>query len=280
MKQFLAGLISGAAIVGVYHMFTLQHSGPTEKTRISQKLTPKVESVTVPSVKETVIVEDIPRRVELKPEVKLRAANLDDILDNAESALSVEKMQSEQKLASVSKVQPRIAQQPRLAVPAVPPRPGTVNRAGFIFEGLVGIERHHKTGPIDGCSKMQKGLINTGEFLLFTCEKLLPYYPIDDHASTFTDYKQTLQMSGWNIRSSDSDEGQRKWAFTKMDGRGCRVDLDMTLWTDRSMNEPSRPGSQRDAHRQIMFMTKFRGSACEGHYKTAESLASRPRLGR
>ncbi len=140
---------------------------------------------------------------------------------------------------------------------------------GLILEGIADIPRLQATGPVDGCAKVQKGLINNGGFLLFTCEKLLPYMPITEHASTFDDYKYVLKQAGWRPKSDDDAKAQ----FTKTDAFGCEAHLDMTLWTDRSMNEPRRSAADRDAHRQIVFMAKFFGSNCNIHYPTAQALA-------
>ncbi len=140
---------------------------------------------------------------------------------------------------------------------------------GRILEGVVDIPRLSATGPVDGCAKIQKGLINNGGFLLFTCEKLLPYFPITDHASTFAQYKNVLTQNGWRAKASSGDKAQ----FERTDATGCKAHLDMTLWKDRSMNEPKRASSDRDAHRQIVFMARFYGSACEHYYPTATALA-------
>lgn len=143
---------------------------------------------------------------------------------------------------------------------------------GIIMEGLVDIPRLAETGPVDGCAKISKGLIHSGGLLVFTCEKLLPYHPISEHASSFTRYQSILQSQGWQ-RKSGSDKTAR---FFKTDAFGCHTRLDVTLWTDRSMNEfPKRPASDRDAHRQIVFKAKFSGASCERYYDIASAMAGR-----
>ncbi len=141
---------------------------------------------------------------------------------------------------------------------------------GTILEGLVDIPRLSATGPVDGCGKVTKGLINSGGFLVFTCEKLLPYLPISEHEVSFANYQTVLAADGWKRKG-----GNHKTAkYVKVDEFGCRTHLEMTLWTDRSMNElPVRPASDREAHRQIVFKAKFYGAACERYYTVAESLA-------
>lgn len=142
---------------------------------------------------------------------------------------------------------------------------------GTILEGLVNIPRLDATGPVDGCGKVTKGLINSGGFLVFTCEKLLPYLPISEHAVSFSNYQTVLAADGWTRRGGN----QKSVKYVKVDEFGCRTHLEMTLWTDRSMNElPARPATDRDAHRQIVFKAKFSGSACERYYAVAEAMAN------
>jgi len=143
---------------------------------------------------------------------------------------------------------------------------------GTIMEGLVDIPRLAETGPVDGCAKINKGLVNSGGLLVFTCEKLLPYLPISEHVSSFGRYQSILQANGWR-RKSGNDKTAR---FFKTDAHGCRTRLDVMLWTDRSMNEiPKRPASDRDAHRQIVFKAKFSGASCERYYAIADNMAGR-----
>jgi len=141
---------------------------------------------------------------------------------------------------------------------------------GTILQGLVDIPRLSSTAPVDGCAKITKGLINNGGFLVFTCEKLLPYMPISEHAKSFKQYQSVLISQGWTLETQNA----KSVKFVKADHYGCRTRLEMNLWTDRSMNElPVRPASDRDAHRQILFKAKFHGDACERYYALAESLA-------
>lgn len=142
---------------------------------------------------------------------------------------------------------------------------------GTILEGLVDIPRLAATGPVDGCAKVTKGLINSGGFLVFTCEKLLPYLPISEHEASFAEYQTVLSARGWRRQNGHNDKVVR---FVKTDDFGCRTRLELTLWTDRSMNEiPARPAADRDAHRQIVFKAKFTGAACERYYARADEMA-------
>lgn len=143
---------------------------------------------------------------------------------------------------------------------------------GKILEGLVDIPRLAATGPVDGCAKVNKGLVNTGGFLVFTCEKLLPYLPISEHAASFDNYQNILIATGWKLQSGKAKSAK----FIRTDSFGCKTRLEISLWTDRSMNEiPKRPSSDREAHRQIVFKAKFSGDACERYYTVANSLAGR-----
>jgi len=143
---------------------------------------------------------------------------------------------------------------------------------GTIFEGIADIPRLSETGPVDGCSKTTKGLINSGGFLLFTCEKLLPLHPISEHETSFANYQGILKQNGWTRKGGDRKNAK----FVRTDSTGCETQLEMTLWTDRSMNEfPARPASDRDAHRQIVFKAKFFGTACDHYYPLAQAMASR-----
>lgn len=142
---------------------------------------------------------------------------------------------------------------------------------GTILEGLVDIPRLAATGPVDGCGKVTKGLINSGGFLVFTCEKLLPYLPISEHEVSFANYQTVLAADGWKRRGGNKNTAK----YVKTDAFGCRTQLEVTLWTDRSMNEfPARPATDRDAHRQIVFKAKFFGAACERYYAVAEAMAN------
>ncbi len=141
----------------------------------------------------------------------------------------------------------------------------------LILAGILDLKRLPETGPIDGCKKINKGLISSGGFMVFTCEKLLPHQPISKHKKAFKRYSSALLKDGWR-RLPESTEGDR--TFVRSDGLGCEANLNLRLWKDRSMNEPARPATQRNAHRQIVFMAKFYDEACERYYPIAEALAS------
>ena len=140
---------------------------------------------------------------------------------------------------------------------------------GTIFEGIADIPRLDTTGPVDGCAKTTKGLINNGGFLLFTCEKLLPYLPIATHEPTFASYQDVLKRDGWTRNGKSAN----KVKYVKTDEFGCKAHLEMTLWKDRSMNEGHSAATNRDAHRQIVFMAKFYGDACDRYYPLAQAMA-------
>lgn len=143
-----------------------------------------------------------------------------------------------------------------------------------ILSGLIDLPRHEKTGPVDGCSKVNKGHVMGGGFMMFTCEKLLPYYPIRDHRAAFNDYQIKFKNKGWSAAKSDEPAPNKK-SFKRMDDFGCETTVDMELWTDRSMNETMMDNSLRNNHRQIVFKAWFRGDKCEVHYETAELLTQR-----
>ena len=147
--------------------------------------------------------------------------------------------------------------------------PTAFANSGTILQGVLDVPRSVHTAPTDGCAKVQKGLINSGGFLLFTCEKLRPELPISLHETAFRDYQSALRRDGWQSKSN----GAEKAEYKKVDAFGCETHLDMTLWKDRSMNEPKRAATDREAHRQIVFMARFYGPACERHYPTAQALA-------
>jgi len=142
---------------------------------------------------------------------------------------------------------------------------------GKILEGLADIPRLAETAPLDGCAKVTKGLIHSGGFLVFTCEKLLPYLPISEHEVSFNQYQTLLAANGWRKTGQVGNAAK----FRKTDDTGCETRLEVTLWTDRSMNEfPARPAHERDSHRQIVFKAKYLGAACERYYARAETLAA------
>lgn len=152
--------------------------------------------------------------------------------------------------------------------------PQTATAQGAVMEGLVDLPRNEKTAQIDGCTKTVKGLVMGGGFMLFTCEKLLPFYPISDHSVAYNDYKKTFAGSGWESVPS-AEPGKNKVSFAQTDAQGCKKVVDMELWADRSMNEPGIDRTKRDNHRQIVFKAWFRGKACDSYYDLAEILASR-----
>ena len=144
----------------------------------------------------------------------------------------------------------------------------------LILPGILNLKRQPVTAPIDGCAKIQKGLIMQGGFMLFTCEKLMPHIDISQHKPAFLRYRKTLVSDGWK---QTADSTATDIQMVRSDGLGCEAELTLRLWTDRSMNEPRRPAGDRNAHRQIVFMTKYFGKACDRYYPIAEALAAKSR---
>ncbi|GEM_PF-6839992 len=144
--------------------------------------------------------------------------------------------------------------------------------AGVILKGILDLPRLPETGPIDGCGMIQKGLTNGGGFMVFTCEKLLPYYPIDQHNIAAGRYHDSLISAGWNIKGNRS-KTENTTEFVNLDRYGCERSVKMMVWTDRAMNETPMPNARREAFRQIVFLTQFKGAACEPYYETVKSLA-------
>ncbi len=143
--------------------------------------------------------------------------------------------------------------------------------ANVIMPGLLDLPRHENTGPMDGCASIKKGLVMGGGFMLFTCEKLLPFYKISEHAKTYQAYQKTFSDEGWKKTPSE-EPGPNKTSFKRTDAYGCDIVVDVELWTDRSMNESSMNIGNRNNHRQIVFKAWFRGDACDLHYETAERM--------
>lgn len=143
--------------------------------------------------------------------------------------------------------------------------------ANVIMPGLLDLPRHEYTGPLDGCTSTKKGLVMGGGFMLFTCEKLLPFYEISDHSVTYEAYQNIFEEEGWKETPSE-EPAKNKVSFKRKDSFGCDVIVDMELWTDRSMNESNLNLGDRNSHRQIVFKAWFRGDICDIHYETAESL--------
>lgn len=164
----------------------------------------------------------------------------------------------------------RVATTTRPASPAVR-SPVRQSRSDIILDGILSLKRLPQTGPVDGCAKVQKGLIMQGGFMLFTCEKLLPQYTVSEHEPTYQKYNKALLNDGWK---RDSGSTAKELKFVRTDASGCKANLSLRLWTDRSMNEPPRPAADRDAHRQIVFLAKYFGKACDRLYPIAESLAA------
>jgi len=159
--------------------------------------------------------------------------------------------------------------EPEISLPQLQLEPANV-----IFPGLLDLTRHDNTGPIGGCASINKGLTMGGGFMLFTCEKLLPYIEISEHKNTYDAYKNLFLSEGWSETPSQ-EPAKNKLSFSRVDYLECEVVVDMELWIDRSMNETILDKSDRDAYRQIVFKAWFRGDACQGHYDAAELLVGR-----
>lgn len=169
--------------------------------------------------------------------------------------------------------------QPSVTQPFTPqpftPQPSATESLfnGTILRGLVDLPRLKKTGPIDGCSTAQKGVIKSGGFLLFTCEKLRYGHPIEEQKAAFEHYHQALLGQGWEKNPIKKDAGKvRKFQLIRSEADGCETHLEMALWADRSLNERGHDRSNRNAFRQIMFMVRFYDEACQRYYPAVEQL--------
>ena len=151
--------------------------------------------------------------------------------------------------------------------PPPPPDPAEI----FVLPKLLALSRHEMTDNIDGCESVQKGLLNNEGFMVFTCEKLLPWHDISQQTTVFEDYKRAASFNGWTI-DSDQPQTELRTAFKRTDNLGCNRRLEIMQWTDRSMNE-TYPTDARDSHRQIIFIQRFNGEACEPYYDVVVDLA-------
>lgn len=142
----------------------------------------------------------------------------------------------------------------------------------IVLSGVLDLPRQIETAPVDGCAVPQKGLKMDGGFLLIACEKLLPYHPITKHDQVADLYVDDLLKSGWTVDVSGQEPNKIK--FVRNDALGCRSNLSIMVWKDRSMNEPHRPNMTREDYRQIVFVTEFEGEGrCDHHYDTVKYLA-------
>lgn len=142
----------------------------------------------------------------------------------------------------------------------------------IILPGVLDLPRQAETAPLDGCATPQKGLTLDGGFMLISCEKLLPYHPIDLQDVAAEKYLSEIFNKGWDIDVSDPEKDVKK--FVRRDDWGCTSKLSMMVWKDRSMNEIRRPDMGRNDHRQIVFITRFEGEGrCDHHYDTVKRLA-------
>ena len=144
---------------------------------------------------------------------------------------------------------------------------------GLILAGILDLPRLRETGPVDGCAKVNKGLLNDGGFMVFTCEKLLAQYPIKHQYVAMDRYKGELLKAGWRHAKAEDSRADNQ-SFRRRDSYGCNQTLRLTLWSDRAMNEPPAPVHARDKFRQIVFLTRFNGSACERYYPIVQALAA------
>jgi len=152
--------------------------------------------------------------------------------------------------------------------PPLPPDPAEI----FVIPKLLPLQRSELTDNIDGCAKVQKGLLNTQGFMIFTCEKLLSWYDISSQKIAFEDYKRAAEFDDWSYDPSKVST-ETKSTFMKIDNLGCERNLEIMQWTDRSMNE-TYPKEARDSHRQIVFIQRFYGPACEPYYDVVVNLSS------
>ena len=145
----------------------------------------------------------------------------------------------------------------------------------IILPGVLDLPRQIETAQVDGCTKPHKGHRLDGGFLLIACEKLLPPHPIDKHDSVADHYADDLIKAGWTFDVEDPEGEQEadEIKFVRNDASGCRIELSMMVWKDRSMNERRRADMTRDDYRQIVFITEFEGEGrCDHHYDTVKAL--------
>lgn len=140
----------------------------------------------------------------------------------------------------------------------------------LILAGVLDLPRATETAPIDGCRKLQKGLTIGGGFLFFSCEKLRPEFNISHQQRIADHYKKSVLARGWK-RSFDwgSDNPEQ---FIKTDIYGCETALKIMVWDDRVINETVTDRTDRNAFRQIVFLTSFEGKACEPKYQYIKSV--------
>ncbi len=153
---------------------------------------------------------------------------------------------------------------------ALPPA-ALANSAGLhndtILSGIIDLPRQAETAAIDGCAKVQTGLTIGGGFMLFTCEKLRPYYPISEHEIVAKRYHSALQEMGWR-QAKTLDDGAE---FTRRDTYGCTANLSVRVWKDRAINETILRKS-REVYRQIVFTANYNGAACERYYPMVQAM--------
>lgn len=143
---------------------------------------------------------------------------------------------------------------------------------GMILSGIIDLPRQAQTAPIDGCAKVQTGLTIGGGFMLFTCEKLLPYFPISEHEVAAKGYHTSLKNMGWTRSKTLADGAE----FTKRDAFGCTANLSVRVWKDRAINETTLYKS-RDTYRQIVFTANYNGAACDRYYPVVQAMKSQNR---
>ena len=144
---------------------------------------------------------------------------------------------------------------------------------GTILAGVLDLPRLNETGPEDGCSRVQTGLTIGGGFMLFTCEKLLPYLPITEQETAARRYYSALKEMGWQQQAAMEDG----FKFTKYDDYGCKATLSVRVWKDRAMNETIL-SKRRDAYRQIVFTANYNGAACERYYPVVQAMKDTDRF--
>lgn len=137
---------------------------------------------------------------------------------------------------------------------------------GTILEGIIDLPRLKTTGPIDGCSTVQEGIMKSGGFLLFTCEKLRYGQPIEEQEKAFDHYQDVLAERGWEARPLKNKSKVEKAYFVRAEDDGCETHLELALWKDRTLNERGHDKANRKAFRQIMFMARFPHEACKRYY--------------
>lgn len=180
---------------------------------------------------------------------------------DAQSERVTERVRTQKQIRDAAKRKKRI----------IPPRrPKVTLNVPVILPEVLNLPRLPETGPLDGCAKIHKGLTESGGFFVFTCEKLRPNVPIDQHGVLAHRYRVLLRDAGWK-KAPTLKTNTTKHDFR--DASGCRKSVEVTVWDDRLMGEPVLNRNDRSTFRQIVFLTTFSGRSCKPYYEIIQTLS-------